>query len=346
MKRKIHLTFFIAICASITMLSMVSYNTRSDSTQQGTVVAEYEWGGKHYITIEEIDQEISEMPVYRRDRYSKKENKEGYLKDKVEEKLQIHAAEDAGLDKVPEITEKVEEYLHQLMIEKLAGQEIDEQVQVLEDEMKQYYEEHKSEYVEPEKVRLICITVTDEQRAKEVIERIQAGEDIGEVATELSEMQENVGPGGSSNGDTDFFDPNSYSWAEAFFKAMSELDIGQVTPEAVVQEVREEVNYMIFRKEEIQPERQKEFDEVKDDIEYEVRKINRKNRLNNWVDGLRAKANFKFYPEKIPVPPKAEEEEATETEGTEETSESESTEETQTEQPEQSEESTESEESK
>jgi preprotein translocase subunit SecD len=173
MKRKIHLTFFIAICASITMLSMVSYNTRSDSTQQGTVVAEYEWGGKHYITLEEIDQEISEMPVYRRDRYSKKENKEEYLKDKVEEKLQIHAARDASLDKEPEITEKVEEYLHQLMIEKLAEQEIDEQVQVLEDEMKQYYEEHKSEYVEPEKVRLICITVTDEQRAKEVFEKFR-----------------------------------------------------------------------------------------------------------------------------------------------------------------------------
>ena len=340
MKRKIHLTFFIAICASITMLSMVSYNTRSDSTQQGTVVAEYEWGGKHYITIEEIDQEISEMPVYRRDRYSKKENKEGYLKDKVEEKLQIHAAEDAGLDKDPEITEKVEEYLHQLMIEKLAGQEIDEQVQVLEDEMKQYYEEHKSEYVEPEKVRLICITVTDEQRAQEVFERIQEGEDIAEVAKELSEMQENVGPGGSNNGDTDFFDPNSYSWAEAFFKAISDLEVGQITPEIVVQEVRGDANHMIFRKEEIKPERQQEFDEVKDDIEDEVRKENRKKRLNEWVGGLRAKANFKLYPEKMPIPPKAEEEEATQETGeTEESPKSEGDEEesTQTEKTEESE---------
>jgi len=306
MKRKIHVTLFIAI-ASITMLSMVSYSTKDSSTPQGTVIAEYEWGGKHYITLEEIDKEISEMPVYRRDRYKKKENKEEYLKDKVEEKLKFHAAEDAGLNKDPDITKKVEEYLHQLMIEKLAEQEIDNRIQVSEDEMKQYYEGHKSEYVEPEKVRLTCITMQDEQRAKEVFERIKEGEDIAGVAKELSEMQENVGPGGSNNGDTDFFDPKSYSWAEAFAKAISDLGVGQITPEIVVQDVRGTPNYMIFRKEEIKSERQKEFDEVKSDVEDEVRKENRKKRLNEWVDGLRAQTNFKLYPEKIPVPPKAEE---------------------------------------
>jgi len=341
MKRKIHVALFIVICASITVLSMVSSGDKDASTPQRTVIAEYEWGGKHYsITLEEIDKEISEMPVYRRDRYKKKENKEEYLKDKVEEKLKIHAAENAGLDKDAEITEKVEEYLHQLMIEKLAEQEIDDKVQVLEDEMKQYYEEHKSEYVEPEKVRLTAITVTDEQRAKEIFERIQEGEDIAKVATELSEMQENVGPGGSNNGDTDFFDLESYSWAEEFYKAVSELEVGQITPEIVVQEVRDSPNYMIFRKEEIKPERQQEFDEVKDDIEYEVRKENRKKRLNEWIDGLRAKTNFKLYPERIPVPPKVEEEEKapTETEQTKETSESEDVEgETQAEEVEQSE---------
>ena len=320
------------------MLSTVSYSTKSDSPQ-GTVIAEYEWGGKHYITLEEIDEEISEMPVYRRDRYKKKENKEEYLKDKIEERLKIHAAKDASLDEEPEITDKVKEYLHQLMIEKLAEQEIDDKVQVLEDEMKQYYEEHKSEYVEPEKIRLTCITVTDEQRAKEVFERIQEGEDIIEVATELSEMQENVGPGGSNNGDTDFFDPKSYTWAEELSKALSELEVGQITPEIVVQEVRGDSNYMIFRKEEIKPERQQEFDEVKDDIEYEVRRENRKKRLNEWVDGLRAQANFKLYPDKIPVPPKAEEETTLETEQAEEAPKSEDVEEeaTQTEEVEQSE---------
>jgi hypothetical protein len=55
MKRKIHVALFIVICVSITMLSTVSYSTKDSSTPQGTVIAEYEWGGKHYITLEEID---------------------------------------------------------------------------------------------------------------------------------------------------------------------------------------------------------------------------------------------------------------------------------------------------
>ncbi len=308
---------YIIICltvASVIMLSIAGCNVaRRASRPQGAVIVEYNWHGKQYITSEEMEQEISEMPVYRRDRYKDKEGKEKYLKDMIEERLKYLAARSAGLHEEPEIKGKIKEYRHQLVVEKLATQEIDEKVTVSDEDMREYYDEHKDEYTEPEKVRLTAITLDDEERAQQVFQQIQLGEKtIEQAARELSEKQENIGPGGSNNGDTGFFNPKQYSRMEEFSKAITDLKVGQMTSKIVAQEVQGTPNYLIFRKEEIQPARQKTLEEVKNKVERSVRKEHRKARLEEWVDGLRAQANLKEYPEKIPTPPKAEE--GTETE--------------------------------
>lgn len=323
---------YIIICltvVSVIVLSIVGCDVaRRASRPQGTVIAEYNWHGKQYITLEEMEQKISEMPVYRRDRYKDKTGKEKYLKDMIEESLKYLAARSAGLHEEPEIKEKIDEYRHQLVVEKLATQEIDEKVTVSDEDKRKYYEEHKSEYVEPEKVRLTAITLEDEKRAQKVFRQIRRGEKtITQAAKELSEMQENVGPGGNNNGDTGFFTPKSFSWAEEFSKALANLKVGQMTSKIVVQEIRGTPNYMFFRKEEIQPSRQKTLEEVNNNVERSVRKEHRKARLKEWVDGLRAQANLKEYPERIPTLPKAEEETETETGAEEEAKQAEESEE-------------------
>ena len=47
-------------------------------------------------------------------------------------------------------------------------------------------------------MRLTCITLKDGNRAKEVFESIQSGKDIAEVAKELSDSGELIGPGANA----------------------------------------------------------------------------------------------------------------------------------------------------
>ena len=42
----------------------------------GTVIAEFEWNGKQRITLEEMQQEISELPEYKQRQYEDKEGLE------------------------------------------------------------------------------------------------------------------------------------------------------------------------------------------------------------------------------------------------------------------------------
>ena len=295
-------------------LSIVSCGTKEVEATDGMVLAEFDWNGEHHIvTLEEMEQEISELPEYKQDDYEGKEGKEEYLTLMAESRMLLFVAKDRKLDEDPEILKKVDEYLHQLMVEKITEMEVDDKVKWTEAELKQYYEEHKEDYIDSEQVKVTCLTVDDEERAQELMNEIKDGKDIAELAKELSEKRENVGPGGGNNGDTGFFSRNSYSVAKDFVEMAFAMEIGEMTEEVLEQDVDSPdgatTYYMIFRKEDHKQERQKEFTEedVRKDVEREVERAKREQLMNEWLDSLKEKAKIQLYLDKVVGEPEEEE---------------------------------------
>jgi len=320
MKRKNQILFLLAGISVI----LISLTGCENKKRQGTVIAKFRWhwyGAQQYITNEEMEQKISKLPEYRQQNLEKKERRIEYFNENiVDERLKFLAAKDAGLHKKSETEEKLREYLNQLMVEKLAKQEVDDKVSVTEDDMKDYYEKNKNKYIEPEKVRLTCIILEDKEKAEKVFRRIKRGEDIVELEKEVSDMELNLWPRGS-----DFIDVNNYRVPE-FVKAVSEVKVGQMTPEIVVQKVRDVPSYYImFRKEEVKAPIQKTLEEVKEDVQGAVESANRRARMNEWVEELYTESNLKIFKDKIPPPTtetKESEAEAEKEETTESTEES------------------------
>ncbi|HIE29844.1 TPA: peptidyl-prolyl cis-trans isomerase [Candidatus Poribacteria bacterium] len=295
-------------------LSIVSCGTKEVNATEGTVLAEFDWNGEHHtVTLEEMEQEISELPEYKQDDYEGKEGMEEYLTLMAESRMLLLLAKDRKLNEDAEILKKVDEYLHQLMVEKITEIEVDNKIKWTEEELKQYYEEHKEDYIDPEQVRVTCVTVDDEELAQELMSEIKEGKDIAEVAKELSEQRKNIGPGGGNNGDTGFFSRNSYSVAKDFVEMAFAMKVGEMTDEVFEQDVEgpdgATTYYMIFRKEEHKPERQKEFTEedVREDVEREVEKARREKLMNEWVEGLKKKAKLQLYLDKVTGEPEEEE---------------------------------------
>jgi len=231
----------------------------------------------------------------------------------AESRMLLLLAQERKLDEDPEILGKVDEYLHQLMVEKITEMEVDNQIKWTEEELKQYYEEHKEDYIDPEQVKVICATVDDEERAQELMNEIKGGKDIAEVAKALSEERKNVGPGGGNNGDTGFFSRNSYSVAQDFVEMAFAMEIGEMTDEVLEQDVESPdgttTYYMMFRKEDHKQERQKEFTEedVREDVEEEVEKAKKEKLMNEWLDSLRKQAKLQTYLDKVTGEPEEEE---------------------------------------
>ena len=272
----------------------------------GTVIAEFDWNGKQRITLEEMMQEISELPEYKQRQYQDKEGLETYMLLMAESRLILSLARDEKLNEDPEILKKVQDYLHELMVKKITAQEIDDKLVLTEDDYIQHYEANKAEYVRPAQVRLSCVTLMNKERADEVYAQITEGDqDILEVAQELSDRGELVGPGANpaTPGDTDYISRNAFpSGTEPFLDAAFAAEIGQMHEGVIEVDVQGEKYYMIFRKDEARDEYQKPFEE--EDVRKSViRKAEREKRqalMDSWVAELRERAEVKTYIDRIP----------------------------------------------
>lgn len=272
----------------------------------GTVIAAYEWDGKqHHITLEEMQQEISELPAYKQRQYQDKEGLETYMLLMAESRLILSLARDQKLNEDPGILKKVQDYLHELMVKEITTQEVDDKLALTEDDYLRYYEAHKEDYVRPAQVRLLCVTLTDEARADEVFAEIKAGKDIAEAAQELSDRGELVGPGANpaSPGDTDYISRDAFpEGTEPFLDAAFAAEMGELHDEVIEVDVQGQQYFMMFRKDEARDAYQKPFEE-EDVRKNVVRKVEREKRnalMKEWITQLRDSAEVKTYIDRIP----------------------------------------------
>ncbi len=315
----------ITIFSIIAMTCLLTWTfVQSDSHEQHesaidesqVILVAYKWNGEPYqISLADLNAAIAELPIYRQQNYKTQADKAEYLEELLEERLKIHRAIDDGFDKLPEHLKKLEDYTNQLMVEKLTEMEVDAKVSYTNDDLMAHYQANLSEYIEDEKVRAICITLDDEDLANETLDAIIAGKDIAEMAKELSEAEKLAnGPGTNPDdpGNTYYFTKSaSPRWAE-FIEAVFQQEVGDMTDTVFEIDVSDETFYLIFRKEEHQPERQKEFEEVRRDVERTVERTKKRERINAWVTEISDRGKLKTYPENIPEPPQPEESESEE----------------------------------
>ncbi len=285
----------------------------------GTVIAEYEWDGKQRITLEEMMQEISELPEYKQRQYQDKEGLETYMLLMAESRLILSLARDQELHEDPEILKKVQDYLHELMVKKITAQEVDDKLAVTDQDHLQYYETHKEDYVRPAQVKLMCITLLDKVRADETYAQIQEGKDIAELAQELSDKGELVGPGAnpSNPGDTDYISRDSFpAGTEPFLDAAFSAEIGTLHDGVIEVDVQGQKYYMIFRKDEARDAYQKPFEEeeVLRNVKRKVEREKRQQLMDEWIRQLRERAEVKTYIDRIPEAPAEEAEDQPEAE--------------------------------
>lgn len=307
-----------ATCLLTWQFVQSAHHEQPASMESQVILAEFTWNGEpHQISLADLNAAIAELPVYRQQNYESRADKAEYLGEMIEEKLKILRAADEGFDKLPAHLKKLEEYTHQLMVEKLTETEVDAKVTYTDEELMAHYQENLSEYIEPAKARATCITLDDEELANETLDAILVGKDIVVRAKELSDAGKLAsGPGTNRDepGNTYLFSRAASAQWEEFINAAFAQEIGEITDTVFETEVGDKTFYLIFRKEEHHPERQKEFAEVKDDIQREVKRNKKRIRINEWIEEISAHGKLQTFPENIPALPEPEEAEPEESE--------------------------------
>jgi parvulin-like peptidyl-prolyl isomerase len=137
-----------------------------------------------------------------------------------------------------------EPLLEKLLIEKYLAQKIDK-IDVKNEEVKEYYELHKRDFLRPERVRVSQILLKTEGKAVEILERVKTAsrEAFREIASE-----ESIGVEASKGGEMGLFEMGQLPFEME--KVVFALKVGEISPV-----VESSYGYHIFRLDEkLEPE--------------------------------------------------------------------------------------------
>ena len=167
-----------------------------------------------------------------------------------------------------------------LLLRALVGPEIE----VTEDEIRSYFDENRERLGQPEQVRARHILVETEEQAKELKERLAAGEDFAALAKEHSIDRGSAARGG----DLGWFGRGVM--VEPFEKAAFSLKPGEVSDP-----VQTDFGYHLILVEERREAREAVLDEeTRSAIEDQLRAEKLSQRIPEWLNELRSNADVEI----------------------------------------------------
>ncbi|NVJ20670.1 peptidyl-prolyl cis-trans isomerase [Myxococcus sp. AM011] len=252
------------------------------------------------VTTQEVKAKLDEQPLFVRSRYATLEKKKEFLDNLIRFELLVQEARKQGLEKDPEIQATLEK----VMVQKLLRKQQEAAAGTLaEPEVRKYYDEHLSEFLKPERVRVSHIFL--EAPKDDAAKRTQARATVVKLLAELKAKE--AGPTKSAfelaaaqqsqdvatkpaGGDLGFRsrDELTVAWgaalAEAAFGLKSSSEIGQV--------VETDKGFHLVKLQGRQVGMDQTFEQAKPRIEARLLGERRSKAMEGFIDGLKAQAKI------------------------------------------------------
>jgi peptidyl-prolyl cis-trans isomerase C len=171
-----------------------------------TVLAEI---GSNKICMSDFQARLEKIPPFYRKRVATKQGKLEYLNRMVEDELFYLEAINRGFDKDPEVVDQLDQIRKSILSGKIKKDMMEEQVEVTDDQVKKYYDEHQDEFMSPETVSVRHIlfrvkhkatdeeTAAKEKAANDVLAKIKSGSlSFKDAAKKYSEDKVSAKKGG------------------------------------------------------------------------------------------------------------------------------------------------------
>jgi len=196
-----------------------SSESKSDSKKDGQVVAEVNGGS---ITTTDFARELKNLPEYLKAMADTPEGRKEMLDTMVIRELILQQAAKDGLDKGPEIEEKLKDLKKRLVVESYLKKKVETESQVSDADLQKFYDQNKEKFKTGDQIKASHILVKTEKEAKDILAQIKGGGNFEELAKKHS-----VDSSASKGGDLGWFGKGSM--VPVFEKAAMALKEGQVS---------------------------------------------------------------------------------------------------------------------
>lgn len=161
-------------------------------------------------------------------------------------------------------------------------QDLTKDINSVDADLQEYYEQHKEDFYQDEQVRARHILVDTEEEAKEIIQQIKDGAEMGKLAQEKSTDTMSA----QQEGDLGFF--TAEQMVPEFSQVAFSLKVGEISEKPV----KSNYGYHIIRVEDKKPAQQLSFQEVEDDIKEGLLNEAKFHAFNDMLNKLRSEAKI------------------------------------------------------
>lgn len=190
------------------------------------------------------------------------------------------------------LNELRDRYKEKIMIRKLIDQKVGARIIITPLEVKNFYNDHKEEFLQPEEIRLRSILIRPKpeqggdagalQVMRDIMKRLKEGCDFEGLAKQYSDA-----PEASQGGLMGYIKKGDLMpQIENVVFGMKEGDITGI--------IKSTLGYHVFKVEEKKERRMKELPEVRQDIEEYLYRSKANQKLKGWIDSLAKSAYIEF----------------------------------------------------
>ena len=275
----------------IVSVAVVIAMTGCGAEEEGAVLARV---GSSEITELEFRRRLEELPPFARQQFSGPEGMLAFLDRLVEEEVIYQAAKDAGYEDDPEVRRTVEAVERRTMIQKFYSERIEGEVEIPEEEVVAYYEEHDELFQRPARIQFRHIMTSSRAAAEAARRRVLAGEGFAEVARAVSIDTATKGAGGLMSPVSRGNGIPTLGMDADFVNSLFDWKVGEVTDV-----MRSSKGWHLFRIEEKTEAGKKPLEEVREQIVNSLRPAAARERydrmLEEYKDRYRATVNEEHF---------------------------------------------------
>ncbi len=206
--------------------------------------------------------------------------------DRVEEMGLIYKEAENIDERYPEFADQLDEYRDGILMYYIEQKRVWENIDRSEERLREYYEENKERYTFPDRVNVCEIVVRSDSLAREIYQKVSAGEDMEELAeqyTVRSGMKRQRGVTGMIDADRD--DLAKRGFAQKVGEVSEPFKIGN--------------NFAIVKTLDRDPARIKTFDEARAQVTGEYQDMMAKKIEQEWIENLRQRYRVSTFPENL-----------------------------------------------
>jgi peptidyl-prolyl cis-trans isomerase C len=235
------------------------------------------------ISLEEFEQMLEKQPLEGKMRLLSEKGTRDFLENYViPREVLYQEVKKKGLDKNKEIQAKIEDARRAILIEALLEEGLRGRGEVSEEEIRRYYKENQTLFMEPQEIKIRHIVVNTEPALKEVVKKLSQGESFEKLASTY-----NIGKFKEDGGNLGYIRRGQLAspfaqFEEAAFSLRKRGEISEV--------VHTPYGYHIIRLEDMRGSTLKPLNQVKERIRFFLQPKKRQEAYLEYVKEAKSKA--------------------------------------------------------